>query len=485
MNNSIRKASVFALLLTLVLLVNLSIIQVFSTEKYAENPRNNRQFLEAKSQQRGQITAGGLVIAESQLGADGFYHRMYPTSPSAWGAVVGYLSDRYGAAGLELAQNGLLTGEDESLAATRLWDQLTGKELAGANVELTLLPGAQQMAYDQLASRGYQGSVVALRPSTGEILAMASTPSFDPSLIVQDDAEAADAAWSTIVNDANSPMLNRATQQIQPPGSTFKVITTAAALAAGDSGDTPVTAASEIVLPDTVTTLENYGGAVCGGGGTTTLRQAFAQSCNTAFVELAERHGTDAFRDMAHAFGVGEDIDQANANVGIPVENSRLGELPDAAATAQSAIGQRDVALTPLQNAVIAATVANGGVRMEPHMIRQVTKQDLSPVRVTEPKVAAEAVSPEVAGQLRELMVQAELYAGGDASIASKTGTAEHGETRGERAPHAWYIAFSTTADVAVAVLVENGGDLGQAATGGSVAAPIGRAVIRAAEQEL
>ena len=192
------------------------------------------------------------------------------------------------------------------------------------------------------------------------------------------------------------------------------------------------------------------------------------------------RHGADALKDVARKFGVGEPID----GLGLPVQTSQIGEIPDKPALAQSAIGQRDVALTPLQNAVIAATIANGGKRMEPHLIHQITGPDMATLRTTKPKSEGQAVPPEVAETIKGLMVQAEEWAGGDSTIASKTGTAEHGEDSRDSKPHAWYIAFSTTKDVAVAVLVENGGDRGQAATGGSVAAPIGRAVIRAAEQE-
>lgn len=480
MNKAIRGVTTFSFILVIILVANLMFIQAFQTESLAHNALNSRQFLEAKSVERGQITAGGQVLAESEADDDGLYYRTYPETTNAYGAVTGYLSDRYGAAGIEASQNSILTGDDESMFATKIWDQLTGKKPAGANVELTLQPNVQQTAYDQLASNGYSGSVVALRPSTGEVLAMASTPGYDPSQIVQPDADAAQAAFESYANDPNSPLINRATQQTQPPGSTFKVITTAAALEAGDNADTMVDGSSEVTLPNTNTTLENYNGTVCGGGGQVTLREAFRRSCNTAFVDLSTRHGADAFRDTAQAFGVGEGID----DLGLPVTPSRLGEIPDDAALAQSAIGQRDVALTPLQNAVIAATVANGGVRMEPHLISKITGSNLETLRTIKPNQAGRAVDQDIAEQLTDLMKEAEQHAGGEATIASKTGTAEHGEDSRNSNPHAWYIAFSTEADVAVAVLVENGGNAGQDATGGSVAAPIGRAVIHAAEQE-
>ncbi|AWT24923.1 MULTISPECIES: peptidoglycan D,D-transpeptidase FtsI family protein [Corynebacterium] len=481
MNRAIRNVAVFVFVLIGVLLVNLTWIQGFQTDTYAENPRNARQYFETKSVPRGQITAGGQVLAQSTPDEDGYYRRTYPTTPAAYGAVIGYLSDRYGAAGIEQSQNSILDGTDESLLSSQVWDTLTGKEKRGANIELTLSPGVQQTAYNALSNAGYSGSVVAIRPSTGEILGMASTPTFNPSDIASDDTDAADAAFQALQNDPDSPLLNRAVQQTQPPGSTFKLITTATALQAGDNADTSVTGAPQITLPDGTTTLENYGGSSCGAA-TVTLRTAFEKSCNTAFVDLSQRHGTDAFKNTAAAFGVGDE--EADSHLGLPVQSSSVGEIPDASALAQSAIGQRDVALTPLQNAVIAATIANGGTRMEPHLIKQVTGADLSPLETTKPKEVTRAISSDIASQLTDLMKDAEVYAGGTGGLASKTGTAEHGVDSRNSSPHAWYVAFAPQGDVAVAVLVENGGDRGQAATGGSVAAPIGRAVIQAALQE-
>ncbi|MGO1866520.1 MAG: peptidoglycan D,D-transpeptidase FtsI family protein [Corynebacterium variabile] len=482
MNKSIRNVAVFAFVLVVILLANLTWIQGFQTSTYSENALNSRQFIEQKSIPRGQITAGGQVLAQSNADEDGLYSREYPTNPSAYGAALGYLSDQYGASGIEASQNSILDGTDDSLFASRAWDTITGKEAKGANVDLTLQPNVQQVAYDELSSRGYSGSVVALRPSSGEVLAMASTPGFDPSAITNPDAESSSAAFEALQNDPNAPLLNRSTQQTQPPGSTFKLITTAAALEAGDNADTMVNGESQITLPDTTTTLENYGGVSCGGP-QVPLRTAFSQSCNTSFVDLAVRHGADAFRDTADAFGIGEEDDE---DFGLPIQNSTIGDIPDGAALGQSAIGQRDVALTPLQNAVIAATIANDGVRMKPHLVKQVTGSDLDVIQETRPNEAGRAISPEVSDQLTDLMRGSEQYSGGSGDIASKTGTAEHGEDSRNSDPHAWYVAFgpSEDADVAVAVLVENGGDAGQAATGGSVAAPIGRAVIDAALQE-
>lgn len=477
MNRSIRQVSLFSLLLVLVLLVNLTVIQAFRTEKYADNPLNRRPYLEMKQQPRGAITAGDLMLAQSVQDANGFYQRSYPTSPEVYGPVEGYLSDIYGAYGLEASYNEILNGTDDSLAMRNLWNTILGRTNEGANVELTLNPGMQQVAYDYMSQAGYEGAVVALRPSTGEVLTMVSTPSFNPQTIA--DPATAESAWAELNAMEGSPLLNHATQETLPPGSTFKVITTAAGISQGYTPDSLLTGESSIVLPGTETTLENYGGQICNGQAEVTLETAFRLSCNTAFVQMGIDSGTDALRQAAEAFGVGDTYD-----LGLPMVAGTIGEIPDNAALGQSSIGQRDVALSVLQNAVIAATVANNGIRMEPHLVSKITNQEGDTLKETKPKELNEAISPDVAETLTELMRASEQHTAGYAGqdIASKTGTAEHGEDSRNSNPHAWYIAFSPSSDVAVAVVVKNGGSAGQAATGGSVAAPIGRAVIAAAQ---
>lgn len=286
-------------------------------------------------------------------------------------------------------------------------------------------------------------------------------------------------------DDPNSPLINRAISETYPPGSTFKVITTTAALQAGATTSDQLTAEPTIPLPGSTATLENYGGVSCGPGPTVSLSQAFAMSCNTAFVQLGLLIGADALRSMAHSFGL-----DSNPNV-IPLQvaESTVGVIPDAAALGMSSIGQRDVALTPLQNAQIAATIANAGVTMQPYLIDNLKGPDLANIRTTTSYQQHRAVSPQIAATLTELMVGAEKVtqqkgAIPGVQIASKTGTAEHGTDPRHTPPHAWYIAFAPVQapKVAVAVLVEKGAD-SLFATGGALAAPIGRAVIEAALQ--
>lgn len=368
-------------------------------------------------------------------------------------------------------------------------DFFTGRDPRGANVDTTIRPRVQQAAWDGMqqgcGGPPCKGAVVALEPSTGKILAMVSSPSYDPNLLSSHDPEVQAQAWQRLRDDPDNPMTNRAISETYPPGSTFKVITTAAALQAGASDTEQLTAAPSIPLPNSTATLENYGGQACGNDPTVSLQQAFALSCNTAFVQLGILTGADALRSMARSFG----LDSTPSVIPLQVAESTIGIIPDAAALGMSSIGQKDVALTPLQNAEIAATIANGGVTMQPYLVDSLKGPDLTTISTTTPYEQRRAVSPQVAAKLTELMVGAEKVAQQKGAIpgvqiASKTGTAEHGSDPRHTPPHAWYIAFAPaqTPKVAVAVLVENGADR-LSATGGALAAPIGRAVIEAALQ--
>lgn len=480
MNRSIRVVAVLVLVLPVIMVANLTRVQFVQQSAYAHNPYNRRATYELKSVQRGPVTAAGLVLAASEEGPDGFYHRTYPTDPTAYGPVLGYVSDIYGLSGIEQSHNAQLSGEDLGLSVGSLTDYLTGKKKSGASVELSLNPLAQTTAYRMMTEKNYTGAVVAVRPSTGEILAMVSTPSYNPAPLA--DNATAQQTWTSLTEGAESagkPLLNHATQTPLPPGSTFKVITTAAALATGRfSSESSFTAAPQITLPGTSVTLENYGGGNCGPGPTTTLLNAFRMSCNTAFAELGVQVGPDALEQMADSFGVTDTY-----RLGINYQPGTVGDLSLDSVRAQSAIGQHDVAMTVLENAVVAATIANGGVRMRPYLVSRVVAPDLSPVSVTKPKELSRPVTEQVADQITQMMLASERFSGGRTGLASKTGTAEHGVDSRESNPHAWYIAFDPGKDVAVAVVVENGGDRGQAATGATVAGPIGRAVIAAAEQ--
>ncbi|MGZ8177690.1 peptidoglycan D,D-transpeptidase FtsI family protein [Williamsia sp. SKLECPSW1] len=498
MNVPIRRVVVAVMVMVVALLANATYVQVFKADSLRSDPRNQRVLLDEYSRQRGQITAGQTVIAQSVPTNDRLkYLRVYPgRDAAAFAPVTGFYSFQYGSAGIEQAYDSLLNGNDDRLFGQRFLDMFSGRDPRGGNVVTTIKPNLQKVAYDAMnagCDGGCRGSVVAIAPKTGAILAMVSTPSYDPNLLASHDAAVREAAWNRwnppdVTDTSPQPMLDRAIDQTYPPGSTFKVITTAAALAQGVNPDTTrLTSSSSITLPDTTTNLTNYDGETCpnASGGQVTLRQAFQYSCNTAFVQLATQrlaNPIDSIKSAATKFG----LDSDTPDIPMSVAGSTTGPIPDLAALGQSAIGQRDVRMTPLENAMIAATVANGGVRMQPYLVDKLQGPDLKTLYTTSPNSIDEPISAQTAATLTSLMIDSERNTtgsgGSSVTIASKTGTAEHSATSdASTTPYAWYIAFgpSSNAQIAVAVIVENG-DRGLQSTGGSSAAPIGRKVIDA-----
>jgi len=482
-NTPVRRIALAVMGMIVLLMANLTYVQVVKANDYRTDSRNQRVLLAEYSRQRGQISAAGQVLASSKETGDRLrYQREYPDGPE-YAPITGYYSVLYSSSGVERSLDEVLNGNDDRLFARRLSDLITGRDPSGGNVVLTIDPAVQQAAYDALTSRGYAGSVVAIRPQTGEILAMVSTPSYDPGDLASHSSEDQTTAWNRL-NKADPPVLgNRAIAETYPPGSTFKLIDTAAALQAGFTPDSPLTAASEITLQGTNTDLENFAGTACGTGATATLRDALARSCNTAFADLAAQLGEDKIRQQAEKFGVGS----APPPVPMAVAPSTLGDVPDVASLQQSAIGQRDVRFTPLQNAMIVSAIANGGQLMAPHLVKQIQSPTLDVLDETQPDRIGQAVPPQVASTLTDLMIGAENRTQGGGKItgvqiAAKTGTAEHGTDPKATPPHNWYVAFAPAEapKIAVAVVVENGGDRSLEATGGSRAAPIGRAAIAA-----
>ncbi len=494
MNKPIQRVSIAVIVMILALLANATYVQVIKADALRSDPRNNRVLLDEYSRQRGAITAGGTVIAAS-VPTDSrlkFLRTYPPNGADAFAPVTGYYSFQYGSSGIEQYENSILNGNDDRLFGQRFMDMFSGRDPRGGNVVTTIDPKLQRVAFNAMrngCSGGCRGAVVALQPNTGKILAMVSSPSYDPNRLSSHDQTVRETSWTAWnqANDINNPMLNRAINETYPPGSTFKVITTAAALRDSVRPDIRLTAAPRITLPDTATSLTNYGGETCPGsvGGTVSLAQAFKYSCNTAFVDLTTSKMRDpitVFRETANRFG----IDSKQPDTPLPVSMSTVGPIPDLAALGQASIGQRDVRVTPMQNAMIAATVANGGVRMQPYLVDKLQAADLRTLQTTQPTTINEPISSDEAATLTSMMIESERStagAGGPVSIASKTGTAEHADSSspGSETPYSWYIAFgpSSNAQIAVAVVVENG-DLGSGSTGGAVAAPIGRAVINA-----
>ena len=488
MNASLRRISAAVMALVILLLLNATFTQVFTADGLRSDPRNQRVLLDEYSRQRGQITAGGQLLAYS-VATDSRYRfqRVYP-NPLVYAPITGFYSLRYSSTGLERAEDPLLNGSDERLFGSRLADFFVGRDPHGGTVDTTINPHVQQVGWDALqqgCNGPCKGAVVALEPATGKILALVTAPSYNPNLLSSHDPQEQEKAWQQLRDDPESPLINRAIAETYPPGSTFKVLTTAAALKAGFTPDEQLTSAPKMMLPDSTVSVENYAGASCGTEPTVTLAEAFALSCNTAFVQLGLLTGADALRGTTRSFG----LDVLPEPIPLQVAESTIGPIADAASLGISSIGQKDVALTPLQNALVAATIANAGVTMRPYLVDGLKGPDLASISTTAPQQQRRAVSPQVAAKLTELMVGAEQVAQQKGAIpgvqiASKTGTAEHGTDPRHTPPHAWYIAFAPAQSpkVAVAVLIEDGGDR-MSATGGTLAAPIGRAVIEAALQ--
>lgn len=480
MNKPLRRVALAMMAMMLLLMANVTYVQVIQADDLRHGPGNGRTQRAEYAKQRGQIIAGGQSLANSvETGDELKFQRTYPNGP-LYAPVTGFDSPTYGSNGIERAMDSILNGSDDSLAFNRLSDMITGRAPAGGDVELTIDPAMQKVAYDELTSKGFQGSVVALNPKTGEILSMVNSPSYDPSPLASHDNNVAAEHWQAMENADGSPMSNRSVSEIYPPGSTFKLITTAAALDDGYQPNSTVTDAASITLPGTSTKLPNYGGNTCKGN---TLTEALAHSCNTAFAEIAGKVGADKLRETAAKFGFSNDL-----QIPMTVAKSDLGPMSDDASLYQSGIGQRDVRVTPMQNAMMAAAIANGGKLMKPQLVKSTRAPDMEVIDELKPEQMSQAVSSTVADQIRAMMLKSEQYTKGSGKIsgidiASKTGTAQHGDAADK--PHGWYVAFAPAEDpkIAVAVIVENGGDEGAEATGGSLAAPIGREVIRAGLQ--
>lgn len=478
MNKPLRRVSVAILVLFLLLLANVTYVQAVEAGSLRERPDNTRTLLDSYSRPRGQIVAGDTAIVRSKPTKDTRkYLRVYKQG-ATYAPVTGYYT-LYSSSGIEHAENSMLSGEDDRLFVRRIADLFQGKAPEGASVHLSINPKAQRAAYDGL--QGHKGAAVAIDPRTGAILAMATSPSYNPNKLAGHNNKAVDKAYKQLSSDQDQPLLNRALQGRYPPGSTFKLVTSAAALSSGKyDPNTAISSPTVYRLPGTRTDLHNFGGEVCGDGVHQSLQDALTISCNTAFAKLGVKLGDDALRAQAKKFGFGQsfDVPMASAKSVFPAD-------PDEAQTALSAIGQYDVASTPLQMAMVSAAIANKGTVMKPYLVSEVRAPDLKVIQRAEPTVYDQAVSPQVAGQLTTMMRSVvERGTGTNAQIpgtavAGKTGTAQHGT--GE-APHAWFTGFAPADNpqVAVAVIVEDGGSMGSEATGGAVAAPIAKAMMRA-----
>lgn len=479
MNSAIRRVSTVAVVLLLALMVAATNIQVREAPSLNADGRNVRSIYREFGVSRGPIIVDGDAVVSSVPSDDAFgFQRTYTDGP-LFSHVTGYFSIVFGRDGIERAENDVLNGTADSFFLRRLQDLVTGHQQRGGSVELTLSRELQETATAALGRQ--RGAVVALDVETGAVLAMVSTPSYDPAVLAGHQSKKVNEAYQELLGDDDNPLRNRAIASLYPPGSTFKLLTAAAALESGsyDAG-TMIPAPDTFTLPQSTSVLQNFGGSRCSASGEQTLADALRISCNTAFAELGLAVGQDSLRATAEAFGFTERMSIPQA-----VAVSRFPSELTAPELALSSIGQMDVAATPLQMASVAQAIANGGERFEPYLVERVRDADLDIVSDAEPVSAGRAVSRRTADALTTMMVG--VVDSGTArsaritgtKVAGKTGTAQ---TTKEAAPHAWFVGFAPADNprIAVAVVVENGGSMGSEATGGAVAAPIARKVLQA-----
>ncbi|WP_394435096.1 peptidoglycan D,D-transpeptidase FtsI family protein [Streptomyces sp. SGAir0957] len=483
MNKTIRRASVFSLLLVFALLVRATWVQFYDGRALADNDKNRRKTIAQYAYPLGDIIVGGKAVTGSAPtggGSDLKYKRTYKDG-SLYSAVTGFTSQVYGSTQLESLYQDVLDG-----TATRLkspLDTLTGKRSAPGDVVTTIDPAVQKAAAKALGST--KGAAVAIDPETGRILGMVSSPSYDPSKISGSGPSDA-KAWKELSDDKDVPTLNRALKQALPPGSTFKLVVAAAALENGlyTSVDEKTDSPNPYLLPGTSTYLKNESAsAPCEDA---SLRTALQYSCNNVFGKIAVQLGQDKVRAMAEKFG----FDDTKQDVPVRAAESVYPSGMDKAQTALSGIGQFDVTATPLQMALVSATLANGGEQASPHMVSEVTDADGDAVKSYPDSDTERVVSERTASQLRSAMETVVTKGTGTnariagATVGGKTGTAQHGENN-SKTPYAWFTSYakddSTGKQVAVAVLVEQSDAARSEVSGNGLAAPIAKAMMSAA----
>lgn len=481
MTRELRRLSIVMLLMFLALFASTSVIQVVQAETLAENTRNTRALYDSYEVQRGSIIASGAAIASSVPSDDVFAWQRVYVDADMWAPVTGYINPVLGAAtGIEQAMNQELSGTAGAQFLARIDRILTGQPPRGSNVELTVDAVVQRAAYDALGD--LQGAVIAIEPATGRVLAMVTSPSFDTNLLASHNTGEVNDVYDALNADPANPLYNRAIGgDLNPPGSTFKLVVASAALASGDY--TPASTLpnpASYQLPQSSNVIFNASGGACGPGDTVTIADALRLSCNIPFAELAVQLGDTAIREEADKYGF-------NTSFSMPLDStaSSYPRALDDPQTALTGFGQGQVTATPLQMAMVSAGIANEGVVMNPRMVDRVIGADLSVERTFDDTEFGRALEAGIAAELVAMMVA--NVSDGAASgatmdgvdVGGKTGTAENGSGQ----PYTlWFTGFAPAENpqVSVAVVVEDGGGQGQSGSGNTIAAPIAKKVMEA-----
>lgn len=489
MNAQVKRLMVLVLVMVVAVMGSTTFAQFFAAPTLMSDSRNSRIIYNAQGKQRGPIIVEGTPIASSTSVDSGpsarRYQRTYTAADGLYSILTGYYSIQGQSTGLEQTENEVLLGQAPSQLIDRITQILKGSDQAGGAIDLTIDPAVQSAAWEGLGGR--KGAAVALDVQTGAILAAVSSPSFDPNQLAALDVSQAQKAASAYENDEAKPLDNRAFGGHRyAPGSAFKLITAAAMLSSGKyTPDTSVDAPVTIELPQTTNTLSNIDGMTCADG-KPSLTMAFTLSCNTPFAQAGMDMGQKALEDMAESFGF-------NTSFTMPLSVTASnypqlkGENADVMAPPQlaySAIGQYNVQTTPLQMAMVAQAIANGGVEMKPYLVAAELDSQLNVINETKPSKMGEPISRTVADQLTQMMVSVVNSGTGMSAringvqVAGKTGTAEVGDNG--RAD-GWFVGFAPAQEpkIAFAVVVEGNQD-GVQAMHGSYVAPIAAEMVKA-----
>jgi peptidoglycan glycosyltransferase len=478
MNRELKRVSLVIMAMFAALFISSTAIQFGFADSLNNDPRNVRTLYDSYKTKRGAILVQGQPIAESVQSADAYHWQRKFLSPM-YSAVTGFYSNLQGTSGLEQALGTYLTGQNSSQFFEQLNATLSGNPVSGASVELTINAKVQKAAYDALGN--LKGAVVAIEPSTGKILAMVSKPSYDANLLAVHSNTEAQANYNKLLADPGNPLINRAvTGTLYAPGSVFKVIVASAALANGYKPSDTFPNPAKFQLPGTSTYIYNSGEGKCGGKPRVSIADALRFSCNIPFAQLGLALGQDKIRQQAELFGFGKKV-----SVPMSVTPSTYPSGMDDAQTALSSFGQFDDRVTPMQMAMVSAAIANGGKMMSPTLVNYVQSSTLSILSQSVPSELATPVTPEVAAGIKQMMIGAVskgVSSNGQikgVEVAGKTGTAQNG---GNLPYTLWFTGFAPANNpkVAVAVVVEDGGGMGQRGFGNLLAAPVARKVMEA-----
>ncbi|MFF9687256.1 peptidoglycan D,D-transpeptidase FtsI family protein [Streptomyces sp. NPDC014623] len=490
MNRPLRHIAIFCGLLMLALLIRANWLQYATSQELATHEHNRRVKITQFATPRGDIIVGGKAITGSKAveGTDFKYQRTFKQGPM-YAPVTGYASQAQGMSLLENTYDSILSGEDERFAFRHAKDILTGEPRRGGDVVTTIDPKAQAAAYKGLTDLDARGAVVALEPSTGKVLALVSTPSYDPSVFAGNSFKEGDR-FQALVDDKGKPLANRALRETFPPGSTFKILTATAALEHGVITDVnaPTDAVSPYPLPLSSNKIGSEAGdKVCNKA---SLKTAMQHSCNNVFLDAAAELGVDRMRETAEKFGFNADVYDEEFGDMLATKSLYPKEL-DKPGTALTGMGQGSLTSTPMQMAMVTAALANNGKLMQPYIVDKLQGPDLTAIEEHSPKVKSEPVSEETAKKVQEMMeftakegsAKRALIDG--VTVGGKTGTAQRGNDVTKEVPYGWFVSYGKNPDgraVAVAVFIDpTAMDISRSdISGGGLGAPIARNVMKA-----